>query len=50
VRLTDEIAGLVVERGVQEETVVFDFEVALLLADSTLAQVGQIGRPSLQLP
>jgi hypothetical protein len=38
VRLAHQVAGLVVERGVEEEAVVLDLEVAMLFADAALAQ------------
>jgi hypothetical protein len=42
VRLLDEVVALVVERGVEEEPVVLDLEVAVLLADSALAEREQL--------
>jgi hypothetical protein len=36
--LADQVVALVVERGVEEELLVFDLEVLVVLADSALAQ------------
>src|SRR5687767_2938895 len=42
VRLLDEVVALVVEGGIEEEPIVLDLEVAVLLADTSLAECEQL--------